>query len=54
LSLIKSVEERRISFSDLGVSMQTDIDPTADPIAVMQIRVADIAVTNLSLVVAAA
>src|SRR5581483_2346843 len=47
-------EERRVADGELAVDLQADVGPSADPLAVVQVRVRRVAVTGVRLVIAAA
>src|SRR5689334_1382877 len=53
-SLIKPIEEGGVSLRYFRVRVQTNVDPTANPIAVVQVRMTDVTVSNLRFVITTA
>src|SRR5207237_2008302 len=47
--VLESREERRVAHRQLAVDLQADVGPAADPVAVMQVRAARIAVARMRL-----
>src|SRR5262245_14770719 len=52
--LIEMIEKFRIARGDLAVHLQTDVSPSANPIAVMQVGVSRVAVSDIGFVITTA
>src|SRR5256885_12314458 len=52
--VLESREERRVAHRQFAVDLQADVGPAADPLAVVEVRAAGVAVPRVRLVIAAA